>query len=191
MTSTSETRLSPPGNEIPVALAVNLVLGRGPGVAVLLPTVYIYTTGMQLQVQVQVREGLNSSTLEPLEAMSGRLGSSHEIDDQHRLLLSAKFADGRSAIVPSHGYSGLIRRRLSEEPHAASLTMGAGVGGPGAVLAQYWLRPLPHGPMILLCSWAAAHITKTTTMIDAGEIADAAGRVVVLWPAEKPGSDTG
>ena len=59
MTSTHAVELDAPDDEIPIALAVNLVLGRGPDVAILLPSVDVYTTGIQLQVQVRCARASN------------------------------------------------------------------------------------------------------------------------------------
>lgn len=182
MTDAHAVELDAPDNEIPVALAVNLVLGRGPDVVIFLPTVYVYATGMQLQVQAKMRQGVKSLSQHPIEAMCGRIGSSEDSDDRNRLLLGAKFPDGQSAVVPVGRYSGVIHRMLRDDPQTPSLTVGAGVGGPFTALVQYWLRPLPTGSMILLCSWASAHIEQTQTVISGTEIADAARRVVTLWP---------
>ena len=108
--------------------------------------------------------------------MSGRLGSAEETHEPNRLMLGVKFADGLSAIAGRY-YSGVAHRKLRDEPLTPSLTIGAGVGGPLRALVQYWVRPLPDGPMKLLCSWADAHVAETTTTIGGAEIADAARRV--------------
>ena len=181
MTSTHGIELDAPDNEIPISLAVNLVLGRGPDVAILLPSVDVYTTGIQLQVQVKMRQGVDSLSQHPIEAMSGRLGPADEAHQPSRLMLGVEFADGQRAIA-SRYYSGVTHQRLRDEPLTPSLTVGGGLGGPLRALVQYWVRPLPDGPMRLLCSWADAHVAETTTTIGGGEIADAARRVVVLWP---------
>lgn len=163
-------RTSPPDNEIPIAVPLDVVLARTDEAAIALLGLQVHTTGLSFDLAVRVRS-------------SGRGGRElTELLFEHRraeggMLLGLQFADGRRAT--NIGGSGPVG--------GVVLHGGGGGGGDRSVDQSWWLSPLPpDGPLVLVVACAALGIEETRTEIDGSAIQRAATDVVVLWPWTPP-----
>ena len=72
---------------------------------------------------------------------------------------------------------------LSGLPDHPVLSGGGGGGGDRAVDRDYWLWPLPPpGLLTVVLEWARLGIARTTSDLDADQVAAAAARAQTIWP---------
>jgi hypothetical protein len=167
-------RMSPPENEIPVAIPLNAVLGRTDEAAVALTGVRVYTTGVAFELAVRVRSWPEDD----------HRGLSELVFDHGRragqLLIGVELADGRRASnVGGRGF----------EPDGSGIVFHPAGGGGGqlAVDQSWWLSPVPpEGPVRFVCSCAPLNIEETFVELDGTAMAQAAEDVVTLWPWVSP-----
>jgi hypothetical protein len=167
-------RMSPPENEIPVAVPLDVVLGRTEDAAIALTGVQVYTTGIAFVLAVRVRSWPDDDHrgLGDLVFHHGRRGE--------QLLIGVELADGRRASnVGGRGFRG--------ESSGIVFHEAGGGGGQLAVDQSWWLSPLPpEGPVRFVCSCVPLHIAETSVELDGTAIARAAEEVVTLWPWVAP-----
>ena len=173
-------RHAPPDNEAPVAVAVNAVVGRSDGAAVILSGFQVYSSGVEFTLAVRLREEPMGSMRRDIHELVGFNGPG--ADASSHLLLGVEFSDGRRAAnigIPSW-HQGV--------PADQPMLAGGGGGGGGKTYDQTtWLTPVPPaGPMTFVCAWAAFDIEETHTPVDGTALAEARSRVVELWPWEPP-----
>ncbi|SDO08130.1 hypothetical protein [Geodermatophilus sp. DSM 45219] len=166
-------RMSPPDNEVPVALPQNLLLGRTDDVAVALLGLQVYSTGVSFDLAVRARAG----------AVLGAGRSLNELFWEHRpgaaqqFLFGVEFADGRRASnLPGPGRADDV-----------VFHSGGGGGGDTSIDQSWWLSPLPpEGPLRLVVRCPDLDLAESVVELDGSEIQRAAQHVVVLWPWEAP-----
>lgn len=162
--------IGPPGNELPVSVPLELLVGRSERAAVLLGSVRAYSTGVELEVTMLVREQPVQMFFNPLHLHPGQ--------DKATIL--------RFAIVCADGSRAESERGFPGDPEAEParvLTPTGGGGGGGRWQHGLWLWPLPPpGPIEAVCAWPALGIPETRARFDAGPILEAAGKVERLWP---------
>lgn len=167
-------RMSPPENEIPVAVPLNAVLGSTGEAAIALMGLRVYTTGIAFDLAVRVRSWPDDDHrgLSELVFEHGRRGG--------RLLVGVELSDGRRA-------SNVGRRGVERDPSAIVFRPAGGGGGQLAVDQSWWLSPVPpEGPVRFFCSCAPLKIAETSVELDGTAMARAAGNVVTLWPWVSP-----
>jgi hypothetical protein len=94
------------------------------------------------------------------------------------LLLGVEFSDGRKA-----ANAGAWTGRDVAGGGGVVLNENGGSGGGRTYEQSFWLTPLPPaGPLLVVCVCVGLGIDETRTVLDGGVIAEAATRVVELWP---------
>jgi hypothetical protein len=165
-------RMSAPENEIPVALAVNVLLARSEDAAVALVGPQVYTTGVSFTLIVRARPSSELARTRGLNELIWQHGP-----EAGRFLLGIELADGRRAggMRMGHGESDLV------------FHSGSGSGGESSVEQSWWLSPLPpEGPLTFVVRCPDLGIAETATELDGSAIRRAADDVVTLWPWEPP-----
>jgi hypothetical protein len=166
--------MSPPENEIPVAVPLNAVLGRTENAAIALTGLQVYTTGVAFDLAVRVRSWPDDD----------HRGLSELVFDHGRragqLLVGVELSDGRRASnVGGAGY----------EADASGIVFHPAGGGGGqlSVDQSWWLSPVPpEGSVRFVCSCAPLQIAETSVELDGTAMARAAADVVTLWPWVSP-----
>lgn len=174
-------RFQPPENEVPGLVGPSLVVGRTDDVAVVLTGVRVYSTGSALDVAVRLRREPRHGG-EVYDLVSGdRYGE--DVDVDRLLLVGVELPDGRRATsLRSAGWPGPGAEEVSDAP---ALSSTGGGGGGRSYDQSYWLHPVPPpGPLVVVCSWPAFGIPEGRATVDGAALADAASRVLVLWPDE-------
>lgn len=177
-------RTSPPENEVPTAVPVNAVLGRGDDVAVAVIAAQAYTTGLSFVVAVRMRtEPRGVLRYRMHDLISGHWRGEDPATDQ-RLLLGVEYADGRTAT--NLGTRGWPAGMGDDEGEEAAVLRQIGGGGGGRSHDQaFWLTPLPpSGSLVFVCAWPAFGVPESHTAVDGASVAEAGSRVEVLWPWE-------
>ena len=165
--------MRPPENEIPAAVPLNTVLARTRDVALALLDVQVYSTGLSLTLALRART--------PPPGTERGLGEILFGPERRRapLLLGLEFADGRRVTSAGPGFP------PPEAEDGVVFHPGSGSGGELAADQSWWLSPLPPpGPLRVVVRCDALGIAETSTVVDGGALAAAAGGVVELWPWE-------
>ena len=167
-------RMSPPENEIPVAIPLNSVLARTHDAAIALTGLQVYTTGVSFDLAVRVRSW-------PDEDRGGLSGLVFDHGRRRsRLLLGVELADGRRASNVDGG-------RFGQDPSGVVFHPAGGGGGQLSVDQSWWLSPVPpEGPVRFVCSCGPLNIPETSVELDGTAMARAADEVVTLWPWVAP-----
>ena len=163
-------RMSPPDNEIPVAVPLNRMLARTEDAAVALIGTQVYTTGLTFTLVVRVRRG--TLPMDHLHQLMWGPGNGPPA-----FLVGLELADGRRVDnIPGHGsVDDLV------------FTQGGGSGSEVSVDQEWWLHPMPpEGPLRIVVRCAPLGIEDTVTEIDTAAVNRAAERVEVLWPWTPP-----
>lgn len=169
--------LGPPGNEVGIAVPLNLLLARTDDVAVSLLCATAFSTGFELAGTVRTREQLD--TLHEAFVMHHRPGRSRELEPEF-FRFGLEFADGRKAT--NLGYPFHHDRRDADPSQPVLVPRGSGGGG-NSWQMNWWVWPLPPpGPLAVVCEWPAQGITLVRHDIDAGTLLAAAAGVEQLWP---------
>jgi hypothetical protein len=167
-----QRRMSPPENELPVALPLNTLLARTDDVAVALVGMAVYTTGVSLDLVVRLRpDAAQAAGRDMNEIVWGHGRRSG------RFLFGVELADGRraSSLHRPEGGEGLV------------FVSGSGSGGQASVEQSWWLNPLPPaGPLRFVVRCPELGIGETSVVVDGAAIRSAADDVVVLWPWTPP-----
>ena len=163
-----------PDNEVPVSLALDVMIAATDDIAVFICGLAVYRNGVDLTVEVRSRP--NRSGDDELLA-----GDFYGMRSASRLLFGVEYADGRRcanlAVRPDPNADG-----PQDQPR---LRPGGGGGGENVASASWFLCPLPPpGALRIYCAWPSAGIAETVTSIDADRILEAASRVRELWPWE-------
>ena len=166
------SRMNPPDNEIPVALAWTAVVGRSTDVAVAVVGARAYSNGVVLTLSMRTRTRPDDP--------NGLFGTVFMEPGAASLLLNVEFADGRTTAGPAGA------RPDDDLPDDSPLLFqGGGHGSDLTVETTYFLTPMPPpGPVTFQCAWQSAGIAPTRTEFDGTVLADAQRRVQVLWPPE-------
>ena len=174
----------PPQGTIPGIVALELLLARTETIAVCLPRINAYPTGVEIELVMMSDE--ESGTLDRL--MFGAAHRFHRSAGQAEqgipddmLRFGMQFADGSKAtnIDTSHAPP------PSREPVAPVMHARGGGGGGGHWRQNIWVWPLPPaGTLTLVCEWPAASIPLTRHDIDTQVIRDAATRAQVIFTDE-------
>ena len=165
-------RMSAPENEIPVALAENLLLARTDDVAVALVGLQVYTTGVAFTLIVRVRPSS--------ELLAG--GSVNDLVWEHgpragRFMMGLELSDGRR----------VSNLRMPAGPTDVVFTAGGGSGGEASIEQSWWLHPLPpEGTLRFVVRCAELGIGEADAVLDGTAIRRAAADVVTLWPWTTP-----
>jgi len=160
--------IGPPGNEAPVAVPLQLVVGRSDRAAVLLGGLRVYSIGIELDATILLRD-------EPSDF--------HFFDPLHQHPGQPKDTVLRLAVVCADGSQGEAMRFPPREEAGRVLTPNGGGGGQGRWTHRLWLWPLPPpGAVDVVCAWPAFGIGEAWTSFDAGPVLEAAKHVEQLWP---------
>ena len=181
-------RMSPPENEVPVAVPIGAVLARSESSAVTLTGVQVYSTGVALHVGVRCRP----------EALAGVDGGLHDLLWAGRrgrttaFMVGLEFADGRRAsnlprrLAPGErARPGLVGEDAG--PDAVLFDQGGGSSSQLSADQSWWLSPVPpDGPLRLVVRCDLLELPETVTELDGTAIRAAAADVVTLWPWVSP-----
>lgn len=169
----------PLSQELPAALAMNLVLARSVDVVVTLPLAMLSTAGLELFIRAVARRGGDRDGVQlggPPMPIPGR-------EAAPPFLFGVVYADGRRADNADPRPTG--RPGPSSDSTAPRLTFqGGGTQHSGRVsMASYVLTPAPdRGDLTLVVAWPHHNLTATRTTITAAELDAARSRIVTLWP---------
>lgn len=167
-------RMSPPENEIPVAVPLNAVLGRTEDAAIALTGLQVYTTGVSFDLAVRVRSWPDDDHrgLSELVFDHGRRGG--------QLLVGVELSDGRRA-------SNVGGAGFEQGPSGIVFHPAGGGGGQLSVDQSWWLSPVPPaGSVRFVCGCAPLNIAETSVELDGTAMARAVEKVVTLWPWVPP-----
>lgn len=174
-------RTGPLQNELPVPLALSLVVGRTPDVAVALVQWHAYSTGVAFTLAVRLRVEPPGPRRDRVFDML-QVGPWEEGRTGERLMLGFEFADG---VRVSNLSSPRPWTDPVADPAAPMLRSRRGGGGGREYDLGFWLSPVPPaGPLLAVCSWSAMGVPETQVALDATALREAAGRVEQLWPYE-------
>jgi hypothetical protein len=174
--------MGPPENELGVAVALGLILGRAEKGVIGLSHALVHSTGVSLELHAVAR-GLRASE-------AGRLFHEQHLQDPTEelpdgfLRFGVEFGGGARA---SNLGGRLMRRSWETEPDGPVLMQhggGSGMSNPHEVTMRpaFWLWPLPDpGTLTISCEWPVVGIGLTTTAVDADALRSAAEQVVPLW----------
>jgi hypothetical protein len=173
----------PPEDELGVAVALGLVLGRGERGAVGLSHAIVHPTGVLLQL-LAVARGLTQAEANAVFHEQFGFGGDELPPGLLRFGLELPGGARLSNVSPD----ALRVLHEDEEPAAPVLVPTGGGGGQGysdrAVLRNaYWLWPLPEpGPLRFACEWPLTGIPQTTSEIDGAALVAAASGATPLLP---------
>jgi len=169
---------------LPGLVALELVLARTEKVAMCLPLISAYPSG--LEVDLVTMASAASRDLDPYLFAPHRLAlrrrTASESPPEDMLRFGVQFADGSKATNASGRLPDPARDPAPSPPvmHAEG-----GGGGTGGWRQRFWIWPLPPaGPLTFVVEWAAAGIPLTRHEIDAKLIRDAAQRAQVIFSTE-------
>lgn len=180
-------RVSPPANEVPAVVSVRQVLTRGPGVALSLLGARVFSTGVLLELDVRLQR---RPTPEQAAGLHEFLRPLPGEGDDHRLVVTVTFADGRSVQLEdlrSRVWTPEREARLAD-PNELVLwpTPGSSAQMGHARSVALWLGPLPPpGPVVLGWSWPALGVPAGEVVLDGTELTLAGRSAEVLWPWEE------
>ena len=165
---------SPPEGQIPGVVPVELVLAQSPDVAVLLTGVRAFPSGVAVVLGVRMRRRVPGLDEQVWEDVFDHRRSDEAVDpvwQKSRLRWGFVFADGVEV------------NNLEVHPGEIYLHGGGGSGSEQSCDRDYWLSTLPSaGPLEVFCEWPRVGLPRTTTLLDAAPIRDAAVRARSLWP---------
>jgi hypothetical protein len=147
----------PPFSELPAVLATPDLVGRADHIALAIPSLLVYSTGIELLVLCRYREGRTvDRTEDPQQVANRGIESARELADQLPRLISVntnpvELLGGRS---DQHGFT-------------------------YRAWAPFWTEDAGTDVVISL-SWPG--VPTATRTIEAAEVAAAMQRVVALWP---------
>lgn len=160
-----------PDNEVPVSVAVDVVLGETPDFVVYLSGVRVFRTVLEFQVTALARHSGTGRDL-------GRGLFGHGAQED-RLLIGVEYADGRTGSNVGRGGDEELR------PTTPVLLPGGGGGGDRSADTRYYLSPLPPpGPLRIIAAWPGRGLAETVTEIAADPFVEAAEHVRILWDLE-------
>jgi len=170
--------MSPPEDELGVAVPVQQVLTAGEEAVVVLHSCVAYTTGFQLGVGIRRKN-------EPPPLTNPRM---HREMPEMSLEVGVRFADGRET---SRDHEAAQRRAFfdavaagSDPPLPPGPMIGSGGGGGGGRRWDwtYWIWPLPpDGPMTVIARWPAGRVPDGEVRVDGSAIRRAGARSEKLW----------
>jgi hypothetical protein len=163
-----------PENELPVAIALDVVLVRTDAIAVYVTSARVFSTGLAFDVAMVRRR--------PVSSAEDRRGGFllHGESDGEAARLGVAFADGRRTTLDA-AWSGRV------EAPEIQLQSGGGGGGFRRWDARVWLWPIPpQGPLTFAFVWPRAGVDETLVEVDSAPIRDSAPRAVELWPDDRP-----
>jgi hypothetical protein len=169
--------LGPPGNVLGVPVASFLVLHRSTDLAIAVPGLVAFPTGLKFSLLVKTRK---PRLLEPMGRMGpwqghGRMAGA---TNDEVLRFGVLFADGGKATNHSREFG----FEPDDEPQGPLLTEQGGGGGGYTWKQGYWLWPLPPpGQLVFVCQWTAAGVDETRVGIEMAPVIDAARDAVTLW----------
>lgn len=169
-----------PENELPVSVALDAVLLRGPDLVVSVRGARAFSTMIEFRLVAASRVRTAGS----VHGLSGALFGHGDPAD--RLLLGVEYSDGRTGNNLG-GFRGAWESGL--DPASPVLLPGGGGGGDRLVDLAVSLSPLPPpGELRLIAAWPARGLPETATVLEADALVDAASRAVRLWdlPDEEP-----
>ena len=169
-------RAQAPGNEVPVAVPLNLLVARTDSVAVALIGLQVYSTGLSFQLVVRVRPSAEQQPGNRLDELFWERGPGAP-----GFLFGLEFSDGRRVDD--------VARRGHGEGHADGILFhpGGGGGGMTSMDQHWWLSPVPPaGPLHVVLRCDELGVAGTVTELDATVLSRAAAQVVELWPWEPP-----
>lgn len=175
-------RNRPPENEVPGSLALDRVIGRTEGLAVVLAGGRLYSGGVDLDVlllQNHADDGRDADQALHEQAFADEASSASGT----ALLLGVEYPDGRTVTNLRGG-----RFTFSDgagDDQELCLMSGGGGGGRGHVQLSFWLTPQPPaGDLLVVCAWPHRGIGETRTVVTDAELARARGHISELWPWE-------
>ena len=173
----------PPEDELGIAVALNLVVGRSERGAVALTRATSFSNGLTLSFLVQARD-LDQRTAQTL------------FHDQHPFRPGgADLPDGFLRLgveLPGGAKAANIGRPQpfpEGDPEGPVFIHRGGGGGQGrrdrvTMNNDYWVWPLPRpGTIRVSCEWPLVGISLSTVDVDGAPLTEAASRVLSLWRA--------
>lgn len=146
----------PPGNVLGVPVPLQVVIVRSEDLVVALTGFAVQPQGAELVLTVR--------TPAPTDPLS----------DPDEIGMEIGFADGRVA--------GTASTTARNHPNPASLELVDRATDRGRTDLRFWLSPLPpRGRLTVTLAWPARQIAPTRVMVDAGALAEPAGKAEVLW----------
>lgn len=169
--------MSPPDNELGVAVPIRLLLAKTDTLALAVTEVVAHSTGFAFRLVSKLH---HAKDIDPHQMMMQFRGGPRE-GDEDRLRFGVEFSDGRKA-------TNLGPRRPPGEPPPINLGMGGGGGGSGQGWSYaQWVYPLPpEGPITIAIAWPHFDIPEKTVQFDAAPIIEAATHVQQLWADDRP-----
>ncbi|MBM9465999.1 hypothetical protein [Nakamurella leprariae] len=160
-----------PTNEFGGPALMEPELFRSGDRAVQLCSVRVYSVGVRFDLQTVVRDpGTDPWSLH-------RRGPGRDPDDH--LWIGVKLPDGRTATNAG------FRFPEDADDDTPVLTRLGGSGDGTTMSLSYLLTPMPPpGPIELVLAWPAGDIAERWITLDGQALADAAARLVVLWPPQ-------
>jgi hypothetical protein len=170
--------VTPPANELGVAVPFRLILAKTDTLALAVTDVVAYSTGFALSLAFKLHH--DAEDINPHQVAMQFRGDTMAGADE-RLRFGIGFSDGRKA-------TNLGPFRPFGEPPLISLGMCGGGGGNGQGWAySYFVYPLPPpGPITLAIAWPSFDLPEDSVQFDAAPIIDASAQVEQFWEDNRP-----
>ena len=163
-------RRMPPDNEVAGTVAVDFVVTRDDDVALTLRSLRVLSNGVLLDFVVQHRvDDDPSASGHPRFPFDGGV------------LVGVELSDGSTATSFEGGAFG---GPGSGAPGGPVLQHQGGGGGGRTYEITYWLTPVPSGDLVVVAASVTHDLPEGRVVVPGDAIAEAAGRVRVLWPRE-------
>jgi hypothetical protein len=166
--------MSPPDNELGVAVPIRALLAKTNTLALAVTDIVAYSTGFSLKLALKFHH--DTKDFDPHQVMMQfRGGPPGDANDQLRF--GVEFSDGRKATNLGP------RLPAGDEPPPINLGIsGGGGGGNRGWSYGYWVYPIPpEGPITIAFAWPHYDLPEESHQFDAAPILEAAGQVEHLW----------
>jgi hypothetical protein len=169
-----------PGGVIPGVTPAALSLIRTDKVAVAISGLRAYPNGFEFTVHARVRHEDLPWGVSPTDSTADP--RTRQAPDK-ALRLGVLYADGHRARTADYRPHPLVDHRPSSE-YLTFLEVGRD-GTDRQWNGDFWVHPLPpDGPVTFVASWLLYGMAEARAELDSSVIHEAAGRAVILWPAE-------
>lgn len=159
---------SPPDNELPVGVPLDVLLVRTADLAVAVTGAQVFSSGMLLTVVARLRVEPPELGRHAAHRLFSMHGESMPGEEEQRFLLGLELADGGTAANVMGGQE---------------LRPSSGGGGGTSYHQTYWLTPVPpDGRLTFVCACAALGVPETRAVVEGLELTTVSTRATVLWP---------
>jgi len=174
--------LEPPHNEVPYTVPAQVMLAHTDELAVFVSELSVYSTGLTFALRLAQHSSFADQHL-----LDAWLRPPHLVG-KDRPWFGVEYADDRFTVHDSWAADDPAVATLAEVAKRRGdrwpvLKPMGGRGRTGRYEVDFFLSPLPPpGDLRFVFAWPSRDLAESSAIVDADEIARAAGRVRQLWP---------